>query len=88
MLTMATLIHRYESHYGLPLGRRKGKKDAEPSEDDPLTKKKSAKLLKKLEERRKDNKAKIDPRVEEQFLTGRLLGKWSVELIFCLYVEN
>ena len=71
-------VCRYESHYGLPLGRRKGKKDAEPSEDDALAKKKSKSVLKKLEERRKDNKAKIDPHVEEQFLTGRLLGKWSV----------
>lgn len=47
----------------------------EPPEDDPLTKKKSNHIQRKLEERRKDNKAKIDPRVEEQFFTGRLYGK-------------
>ena len=68
------LLCRYESHYGLPLGRKK-KKDVEPSEDDPLTKKKSNHVQRKLEERRKNNKAKIDPHVEEQFLTGRLYGK-------------
>lgn len=78
-------MHRYESHYGLPLGRRKGKKDAEPAEDDALAKKKSKRVQRKLEERRKDNKAKIDPRVEEQFLTGRLHGKWSVD---CLLGEG
>ena len=69
------VVYRYESHYGIPLGRKKSKKDVEPSEDDPLTKKKSNHLVRKLEERRKDNKAKIDPHVEEQFLTGRLYGK-------------
>ena len=57
------------------MGRKKAKKDAEPSEDDPLTKKKSNHLQRKLEERRKENKAKVDPHVEEQFLTGRLYGK-------------
>lgn len=66
---------RYESHYGLPLGRKKGKKEVEPSEDDPLAKKKSHHLQRKLEERRKDNKAKMDSHVEDQFLTGRLYGK-------------
>jgi len=73
---LLTLYHfRYESHYGIPLGRKKSKKDAEPSEDDELAKKKSSHLQRKLEERRKDGKAKVDPHVEEQFLSGRLLGK-------------
>ena len=67
-------FHRYESHYGLPLGRKKGKKDAEPAEDDPLSKKKSNHAQRKLDVRRKDNKAKTDPHVEEQFYTGKLLG--------------
>lgn len=75
-------VCRYESHYGIPLGRRKGKKDAEPLEEDGLTKKKSLHVQKKLEGRRKDNKAKIDPRVEEQFLTGRLLCKYSRFLVW------
>lgn len=72
---------RYESHYGLPLGRKKTKKDAEPAEDDVLAKKKSNHLVRKLEERRKDNKAKVDLHLEEQFLTGRLYGKVSIRSI-------
>ncbi len=58
----------------MPLGRKKTKKDAEPAEDDVLTKKKSNHVVRKLEERKKENKAKVDPHVEEQFLTGRLYG--------------
>ena len=80
------MFPRYESHYGLPLGRKKGKKEVDP-EDDPLTKKKSGHVQRKLEERRKDNKAKLDNRVEEQFSTGRLLGKtsehWWVWFMLC-----
>lgn len=75
---------RYESHYGLPLGRKKGKKEVEPSEDDPLAKKKSHHLQRKLEERRKDNKAKMDSHVEDQFLTGRLYGKANQKPVNCM----
>ena len=59
----------------MPLGRKKTKKDAEVPKDDVLAKHRSNHVMKKLEERRKDNKAKVDPHVEEQFLTGRLYGK-------------
>lgn len=89
---MIISFNRYESHYSVALGRKKGKKDAEPAkddplakkkskkdaepaEDDPLTKKKSNHVQRKLEKRRQDNKAKIDPHVEEQFLSGRLYGR-------------
>lgn len=68
------LFFRYEAHYGLQLGRKKSKKDVEPSEDDPLTKKKSNHLQRKLDERKKENKSKVDSHVEEQFFTGRLYG--------------
>ena len=67
---------RYEAHYGLPLGRKKSKKDVEPSEDDVVTKTKSNHIQRKLEARRKDNKSKVDSHVEEQFLTGRLYGTY------------
>ena len=67
----------------MALGRKKSRKDAEPAEDDPLTKKKSNHVMRKLEERRKDNKAKIDPHVEEQFLTGRLYGMDIVSPLNC-----
>lgn len=73
-------MFRYESHYGLPLGRKK-KKDVEATEDGPLTKKRSNHLQRKMDKRRKDNKAKIDPHVEEQFYTGRLYGG-------CVYVHG
>ena len=42
------------------------------SEDDVLTKKKSSHLQHKLAARKP--MAKVDPHVEEQFLTGRLYG--------------
>jgi len=59
----------YESHYGLPIGRKKTKKEAE-AEDDVLTKKRSNHLQHKLANRKAQ--AKVDPHVEDQFLTGRL----------------
>nr|AAX48884.1 S8 [Suberites domuncula] len=61
----------YEAHYGLPLGRKKSKKE-ESAEDDVLSAKKSNHVQKKLAGRKPT--AKIDPHVEEQFLTGRLLA--------------
>lgn len=59
----------------MALGRKKAKKDAEPSEDDPLNKKKSNHVQRKLDDRKKDNKAKIVSQIEEQFLTGKLYGE-------------
>jgi len=61
----------YEAHYALPLGRKKGAKLNE-AEEEVLHKKRSKKCMKKYAERQKV--AKIDPLVEEQFNTGRLLA--------------
>jgi small subunit ribosomal protein S8e len=60
----------YESHYLLPLGR---KREAKAGEEDPLTKKRSTKAMKKFLVRQKT--AAIEPALEEQFTAGRLLGK-------------
>uniref|UniRef100_A0A672M787 Small ribosomal subunit protein eS8 n=1 Tax=Sinocyclocheilus grahami TaxID=75366 RepID=A0A672M787_SINGR len=61
----------YESHYALPLGRKKGAK-LTPEEEDILNKKRSKKVQKKFDERRK--KSKISSLLEEQFLQGKLLA--------------
>lgn len=63
----------YEAYYLIPLGRKKDGKTTE--EEDPLTKKRCSKTMKKYEGRQKC--AKIDPALEEQFLQGRLLGVYS-----------
>lgn len=44
-----------------------------PEEEEILNKKRSKKVQKKFDERRK--KSKISPLLEEQFLQGKLLGK-------------
>jgi len=61
----------YEAHYGIPLGRKKGNKLTE-AEDAILNKKRSKKVEKKLKLRQK--LAKVDPALEEQFHTGRVLA--------------
>ncbi|XP_045470645.1 40S ribosomal protein S8-like [Harmonia axyridis] len=61
----------YESHYMLPLGRKKGAK-LTPEEEAVFNKKMSKKIEKKYEIRKKT--AKVEPGIEEQFLTGRLLA--------------
>jgi len=61
----------YEAHYGIPLGRKKGNKLTE-AEDAILNKKRSKKVEKKLKIRQKT--AKVDPALEEQFHTGRVLA--------------
>lgn len=62
----------YEAHYILPLGRKRDKK-GEQDENDVLTKKRSRGVLAKYVARQKF--AKVDPALEEQFASGRLLGK-------------
>eukprot|EP00126_Sphaerothecum_destruens_P007172 Sdes_comp19723_c0_seq1m11682 len=59
----------YESHYGNPLGRKKGA-PAKGEEEDSLLKKKSKHVQAKLASRKND--AKLDLKLEEQFNTGRL----------------
>ena len=65
----------YESHYALPLkGRKKGAK-LTPEEEEILNKKRSKKIQKKYDERKKN--AKISSLLEEQFQQGKLLGKMT-----------
>lgn len=59
----------YESHYLLPLGK---KREVKPGEEDVLAKQRSKRNLRKYTKRQKT--AKIDPAVEEQFNSGRLLA--------------
>lgn len=63
----------YESHYLLPLGK---KRELKAGEEDVLSKKRSKSNLRKYVKRQKN--AKIDPAVEEQFNAGRLLGMYIV----------
>ncbi|KAL4676353.1 hypothetical protein H8959_010498 [Pygathrix nigripes] len=60
-----------ESHYALPLGRKKGAK-LTPEEEEILNKKRSKKIQKKYDERKKN--AKISSLLEEQFQQGKLLA--------------
>ena len=59
----------YQSHYAPPLGRKKGAK-LTPEEEDILNKKRSKKIQKKYDERKKN--AKISRPLEEQFQQGKL----------------
>ncbi|KAF4013484.1 hypothetical protein G4228_004744 [Cervus hanglu yarkandensis] len=61
----------YESRYALPLGRKKGAK-LTPREEEILNKKRSKKIQKKYDERKKN--AKISSLLEEQFQQGKLLA--------------
>lgn len=55
----------------------------EPSEDDPLNKKRSNHVQRKLASRKAN--AKVDLHVEEQFLTGRVFGRSSAPMsVTCL----
>jgi len=64
----------YESHYAVPLGRKKGAKLSE-EEDKNLNKKRSKHGMKRYIERQKS--AKIEQLLEEQFQGGRLLASIS-----------
>jgi len=61
----------YESHYGLPLGRKKGVKLTE-AEETVLNRKRSAKSQKKIAI--KQRRAKVEQGLEEQFQAGRVLA--------------
>ncbi|MGH0128896.1 UNVERIFIED_CONTAM: hypothetical protein FKN15_062947 [Acipenser sinensis] len=61
----------YEAHYATPLGRKKGAK-LTPEEEEVLNKKRSKKIQKKYDERKKT--CKISTLLEEQFQQGKLLG--------------
>jgi len=64
----------YESHYALPLNRKKGLKMTE-AEELALNKARSKKTEKKYKLRQRV--AKIETALDEQFLTGRLLAAVS-----------
>ncbi|XP_014673652.1 PREDICTED: 40S ribosomal protein S8-like [Priapulus caudatus] len=61
----------YETHYALPLGRKKASKLTE-EEEARINKKRSKKLMKKYELRKKH--AKVEPVLEDEFMTGRVLA--------------
>lgn len=66
----------YESHYVLPLGRKRNPKHAQKEdENDVLTKKRSDKVMKKYLERQKYGK--VEQALEDQFTSGRILGTYS-----------
>lgn len=62
----------YEAHYILPLGRKRGAKLTE-AEEAMFNKKLSKKVTKKYATRQRT--AKVEQALEEQFSTGRMLGK-------------
>uniref|UniRef100_A0A4W5LRV2 Ribosomal protein S8a n=1 Tax=Hucho hucho TaxID=62062 RepID=A0A4W5LRV2_9TELE len=61
----------YEAHFATPLGRKKGAK-LTPEEEEVINKKRSKKIQKKFDERKKN--CKISPLLEEQFMQGKLLA--------------
>mgnify|MGYP001169794419 CR=1 FL=1 len=62
-------IHRFESHYALPLGRKKGVQQTE--QEKVLAVKRSRKAEKKYKERQKDGK--VEQALQDQFMTGEFL---------------
>ena len=64
------LFFRYEAHFALPLGRKKGAKLTD-AEEAVLNKKRSKKATKKYAERQKD--AKVEQGLTDQFMTGELI---------------
>jgi len=67
-------LRRYESHYALPLGRKKGAKLTD-AEEAVLNKKRSKTAMKKYTERQRE--AKVDQGLTDQFATGRVLAAIS-----------
>ncbi|KAK4344498.1 hypothetical protein RND71_034674 [Anisodus tanguticus] len=68
----------YLQHYGVEIGRKKksaAKKEGEEAPEVVTEEKKSNHVQRKLEKRQQDRK--IDPHVEEQFASGRLLAAIS-----------
>lgn len=72
----------YESHYLLPLGRKRDTKAQQTDENDVLNKKRCRKVMAKYFARQKF--AKVEHALEEQFSSGRLLGK--LKLLFKVFL--
>lgn len=64
----------YESHYTVPLGRRKTTKLTK-EEEEVFNKQRSRKAQKKFEERKKT--AKVEQALEEQFGTSKVMARIS-----------
>lgn len=58
----------------MPKGAKKGAK-LTPEEEEVINKKRSKKIQKKFDERKKN--CKISPLLEEQFMQGKLLGEFT-----------
>jgi small subunit ribosomal protein S8e len=71
LIDSAPFRNWYEAHYAVPLGRKKGAK-LTPEEEARLNKKRSKKAQRKYESRKKT--AKVEPALDEQFGSGRLLA--------------
>lgn len=66
---------RYESHYAVPIGRKKHKAVSEADEA-IVNKVRSKHATRKVAARKAD--ARVDPHLDEQFATGRLYGETMV----------
>ncbi|KAI8921570.1 ribosomal protein S8e/ribosomal biogenesis NSA2 [Entophlyctis helioformis] len=64
----------YESHFALPLGRKKAAATDAPATEE-LIKGGSNHLVRKFESRRKD--AEVEPALADQFVAGRVLARLS-----------
>ncbi|ESN95329.1 hypothetical protein HELRODRAFT_193555 [Helobdella robusta] len=71
LIDSAPFRNWYEGHYALPLSRKKGVK-LTPEEEARLNKKRSKKAQRKYEIRKKT--AKVEPALEEQFASGKILA--------------
>jgi small subunit ribosomal protein S8e len=73
IVVIDSTAHRawYEAHYATPLARKKGA-TLNPEDDARINKKRSKKAQRKYSARKKT--AKLEPALEEQFATGRLLA--------------
>ena len=74
---------RYEAHFALPLGRKKGAKLTD-AEEAVLNKKRSKKTEKKYKERQKD--AKVEQGLTDQFMGGELLDILTVLDILAILI--
>jgi len=65
----------YSQHYGMDIGKKKGKVSKKEGEEEEVAEKKSAHVERKLAKRAEGQK--LDPLLDEQFAGGRLLAAIS-----------
>ena len=63
----------YEAHYAIAIGRKKKAAEVPNPAEDPLTKPRSKHAQRKIDARK--TTAAVDPALEEQFATGRILAR-------------